>query len=174
MNPVSEMHAAVITYFSAEKRESLLFLAAGVLALLAALFLVRTGSPLRGMAWPLSAVALIQLVVGGTVYARTDAQVLGLHRQLQQDPRAYTAAELARMRTVRRSFALYKTIEIVLLVAGLTGIFLFRDRETWYAVALGLALQAALMLAFDLAAERRADVYIDRIHTLGRAVGEGA
>ena len=170
MSPISEMHAAVITYFSGEKRESLLFLAAGVLALGASLFLVRTGSPLRGMAWPLTAVALIQLVVGGTVYARTDSQVRGLHAQLQGDPRAYAAAELPRMTTVRRSFMVYKAIEIALLAAGLAGIFLFRDRETLYAVCLGLALQAALMLAFDLAAERRADVYIDGIHALVQAV----
>jgi hypothetical protein len=174
MSPVSEMHAAVITYFSGEKRESLLFLTAGLLALLASLFLVRTGSPLRGMAWPLSAVALIQLVVGGTVYARTDAQVRGLHAQLQGDPRAYTGAELPRMATVRRSFTVYKTIEIALLAAGLAGIFLCRDRETLYAVSLGLALQSALMLAFDLAAERRADVYVDHIQTLVRAVEAGA
>lgn len=174
MSPISEMHAAVITYFSGEKRESLLFLAAGVLALLASLFLVRTGSPLRGMAWPLSAVALIQLVVGGTVYARTDAQVRGLHAQLQGDPRAYAAAEVPRMTTVRRSFTVYKTIEMALLTAGLAGIYLFRDRQTLYAVSLGLALQAALMLAFDLAAERRADLYVEQINTLVRVVEAGA
>jgi hypothetical protein len=174
MSPISEMHAAVITYFSGEKRESLLFLAAGAVALLASLFLLWKGSPLRGMAWPLSAVALIQLVVGGTVYARTDTQARGLHTQLQGEPRAYATAELPRMTTVRRSFTVYKTIEMALLTAGLAGIYLFRDRQTLYAVSLGLALQAALMLAFDLAAERRADVYLERIHALVGALKGGA
>jgi hypothetical protein len=172
MSPVSQMHVAVIQYFSGEKRESLLFLAAGVLAIVASLFLVRAASPLRGMAYPLSAIALIQLVVGGTVFARTDGQTRALHAQLQRDPRGYAAAELPRMDKVRRSFQIYKVIEIVLLAAGVAGMFLLRERETLYAVALGLALQAALMLVFDLAAERRADIYVNEIRTLVRAVEE--
>jgi hypothetical protein len=172
MSPVSQMHVAIIQYFSGEKRESLLFLAAGIIAIGASLFLIRTGSPLRGMAYPLIAIALIQLVVGGTVFARTDRQVLGLHTQLQSDPQVYAAAELPRMATVRRSFTVYKVIEIVLLVAGLAGTFLLRERPTLYAVSLGLALQAGLMLAFDLVAEQRAEIYVDNIHSLVRAMGE--
>lgn len=69
MKAVNEMHVAVITYFSAEKRESLLFLLVGVAAIAASVLLWRTGSPWRGMAWPLSAIALIQIVVGSTVYS---------------------------------------------------------------------------------------------------------
>lgn len=33
MKPVNEMHVAIITYFSAEKRENLLFLLVGVAAI---------------------------------------------------------------------------------------------------------------------------------------------
>jgi hypothetical protein len=86
MNPVNEMHAAVITYFAAEKRESLLFLLAGGAAIAASVYLWLTGSPYRAMGWPLTAVALIQLVVGWTVYARTDRQVRDLHALLAKDP----------------------------------------------------------------------------------------
>jgi hypothetical protein len=118
------------------------------------------------MAYPLAAIALIQIVVGSTVYFRTDAQTADLHQQLAGDPAAYASAELPRMETVRRSFAIYKIIEIILLVAGVAGYFLLRDRQTLFAVSLGLVLQAALMLALDLVAERRADVYIEQIRRL--------
>ena len=101
MKPVNEMHAAVITYFAAEKRESLLFMALGFAAIAVSVALWRIGSPYRGMGFPLAAIALIQIVVGGTVYFRTDAQVLGLHKQLAGDPAAFVAAELPRMETVR-------------------------------------------------------------------------
>lgn len=166
MNPVNEAHAAIINYFKAEKRESLLFMAVGFAAIAASVFLWRTGSPWQGMAYPLVAIALIQIVVGSTVYFRTDAQVLGLHSQLVTDPDEYVAAELPRMEAVRRSFNLYKGIEIALLAVGIAGYFFFRERQTLFAVAHGLMLQSALMLALDLIAERRADVYTAHIRRL--------
>ncbi len=166
MNPINEAHAAIITYFKAEKRESLLFMAVGFAAIAASVFLWRTGSPWRGMAWPLVAIALIQIVVGSTVYFRTDVQALGLHRQLAADPAAYRVAELPRMEAVRRSFNLYKGIEITLLVLGVAGYFCFREKQMLFAVSHGLMLQSALMLAFDLIAESRTDVYLDHIRRL--------
>jgi hypothetical protein len=166
LNPVNEAHVAIINYFKAEKRESLLFMAVGFAAITVSVFLWRTGSPWRGMAWPLVAIALIQIVVGSTVYFRTDAQALGLHRQLAADPAAYRAAELPRMERVRRSFNLYKGIEIALLALGVAGYFFFRERQTLFAASHGLMLQSALMLALDLVAERRADVYMDHIRRL--------
>lgn len=166
MNPINEMHVAIINYFKAEKRESLLFMAVGFVAITASVFLWRTGSPWRGMAFPLIAIALIQIVVGSTVYFRTDAQVLGLHTQLAAAPAAYRAVELPRMETVRRSFNLYKGIEITLLVLGIVGYFYFRERQTLFAASNGLMLQSALMLALDMVSERRADIYMDHIRRL--------
>lgn len=166
MDPVNEMHAAVITYFSAEKRESLLFLMAGAAAVGASGYLWITGSPHRAMAWPLTAVALIQIVVGWTVYTRTGRQVKDLHTLLARDRVAYAAAEIPRMETVEKSFRVYKAVEIALLAAGLAGIFLFRDRMALHAVASGLVLQAGLMLVFDLYAESRAAVYVEQIRRL--------
>jgi hypothetical protein len=166
VNPVNEMHAAIITYFSAEKRESLLFLMAAAAAIAASVYLWATGSPHRAMAWPLTAIALIQIVVGWTVYARTNRQVKDLHTLLAQDKAAYATAEVPRMETVQKSFRVYKAIEIVLLAAGLVGIFLFRHRVSLHAVSAGLVLQAGLMLVFDLYAESRAAVYLEQIRRL--------
>jgi hypothetical protein len=166
MDPVNEVHAAIITYFSAEKRESLLFLMAGAAAIGASGYLWITGSPHRAMAWPLTAIALIQIAVGWTVYARTDRQVKDLHTLLAKDRTAYAAAEIQRMETVQKSFRIYKAIEIALLAVGLAGIFLFQDRVELHAIASGLVLQAGLMLVFDLYAESRAEVYLERIRPI--------
>lgn len=166
MNPVNEMHAAIITYFTAEKRESLLFLMAGAAAIAASIYLWATGSPHRAMAWPLTAIALIQIAVGWTVYARTDGQMKSLHTLLNQDKAAFSMAETPRMETVRKSFRVYKAIEIALLAAGLAGALFLRDRAALHAVAVGLALQAGLMLVFDLYAESRAEVYVEQIRQL--------
>lgn len=166
MDPVNEMHVAVITYFAGEKRESLLFLMAGGAAIAASVYLWATASPMRAMAFPLVAIALIQLAVGWTVYSRTDRQARELHTLLAKDSPAFTRAEMPRMEKDQRSFRMYKAIEIALLTAGVAGIFFLRDRPALYGAALGLALQAALMLAFDLAAERRAEVYLGGIRRL--------
>jgi hypothetical protein len=171
VNPVNDMHVAIIRYFTAEKRESLLFMLVGMAAVAAAVFLWRTGSPWRGMGYPLAAIALIQLVVGGTVYFRTDAQTLALHKQLAVEPRAYVAAETPRMEKVQKSFALYRWIEIALLAVGVLGFFLLRDRQTLWAASIGLMLQSALMLGMDFVAERRAEVYCEQIRRLADVLG---
>lgn len=166
MNPVNETHAAIITYFTAEKRASLLFLIAGAAAIAVSVYLWMAASPHRAMGWPLTASALIQIVVGWTVFARTDGQMKDLHTLLNKDKAAYAAAEVPRMEAVQRSFRIYKAIEIVLLAAGLAGAFLLRDRAALHAASVGLALQAGLMLVFDLYAESRAEVYVEQIRRL--------
>lgn len=168
MDPVNEMHAALITYFAGEKRESLLFLLVGGAAIALSAYFWMTSNPQRAMGYPLVAVALIQLVVGWTVYARTDRQVRDLHTLLARNPGAYVGEEIPRMMKVQRSFQIYKWIEILLLSAGAVGMLLSRGRPTLHAVSLGLALQSSLMLVFDVVAERRADVYVEQIRKLIR------
>ena len=70
-------------YFSAEKQESLLFIAIGLLAIDMAAWLWMTGHSLKPMAYPLVAIALLQITVGGLVYLRTDAQWSVLSDQLE-------------------------------------------------------------------------------------------
>lgn len=171
MNPVNDMHVAVIRHFTAEKRAGLLFMLVGVGAIATSVFFWWTGSPWRGMGYPLAAIGLIQLVVGGTVCFRTDAQTLDLHRRLASDPRQYVAAETPRMEKVQKSFVLYRWIEIALLALGVLGLFLFRDRQALWAAFMGLMLQSALMLGMDFVAERRAEVYVERIRQLADALG---
>ena len=69
------MTEKISSYFIAEKEESLLFIALGILAVCVALLRWMNGHRLRTMAFPLVGVALVQLVVGTTVYLRTDAQL---------------------------------------------------------------------------------------------------
>ncbi|MEO7852938.1 MAG: hypothetical protein ABIR94_11900 [Rubrivivax sp.] len=151
--------AFIADYFAAEKLEALLFIAVGVGAIAWAGWLLRRRSPLRGMAGPLVAVALIQLVVGASVYLRTEGQVDALARQLQEQPAAFQADEGARMKTVINSLERYKQIEIGLLALGMALVVLLRNRAFWFAFGLGLVLQSGLMLALDFFAEARAREY---------------
>ena len=64
------------SYFVAEKQESIIFIVVGLLAIGLSLWLWMNGHRLKSMAYPLVIVALMQIAVGGTVYLRTDRQVL--------------------------------------------------------------------------------------------------
>ena len=75
-------------YFTAEKQESLLFVAVGVLAIGVAIWLWMNGHRLKSMAFPLVAIALIQIVVGGSVYLRTDDQLAQLSGKIVTAPEA--------------------------------------------------------------------------------------
>ena len=168
------MQEQMVSYFAAEKAESWLFILVGVVALGASVWLLRTGSSYRGMAWPLIAVGLIQLVVGGTVAFRTDAQVAELTAQLASSPSAFQLAEVPRMEVVMRNFALYKGIELALLLVGVALTYAFRQKELVYGIGVGLVMQASLMLVLDLFAERRGDEYLSALRELPAASASAA
>lgn len=160
------MQEQMLDYFAAEKAEAALFIAIAAFALALGAWLLWNGHAYRGAAWPLIAIAVIQLIVGGTVFTRTEGQVATLQAQLEEAPVEFRAEELDRMATVMQNFRIYKVIEIVLLAAGIALSYLFFRHELIYGIAAGLIAQSAIMLLLDLFAERRADVYITHLQQL--------
>lgn len=155
--------AFIPQYLLAEKYEALLFMAVGAAAIGLAIALVRWRSSLRGMAIPLVAIALIQLVVGATVVWRSDAQIAQLQQLHREDPAKFRATETPRMKSVIASFERYKTIEMGLLALGMAIVVLLRKREFWFAFGLGLVLQAGFMLVLDSFAQARAHDYFKAV-----------
>ncbi|MFM7483029.1 MAG: hypothetical protein ACKO2S_02095 [Burkholderiaceae bacterium] len=153
-------------YFSAEKSESLLFVAVGILAIGLAVWLWQDGYRLRSAAFPLIAIALIQLVVGGTVFLRTDGQVAAATTVLETAPAQLKHDELARMDTVMRNFNTYKIIEITLLGIGCGLILVMRSSDVAVGIGQGLVIQSAFMLFLDLYAESRGEDYLRALHNL--------
>jgi uncharacterized membrane protein HdeD (DUF308 family) len=153
-------------YFNGEKQESLVFIAIGVLAILTALLLLfyfkqQWG---KGAAWPLLLIGIIQIVVGYTVYTRSDAQRKDIVYKMDMNTDALMKEELPRMEKVMKNFTIYRYTEIGLLLAGIAMFFFFRNepgKPFWMGLAAALALQAALMLLADGFAERRGSRYLD-------------
>ena len=161
------MREAMVSYFHAEKQEALLFLVVGVGALIVSGLLLRGDGPWRSMAWPLTAVAVIQVVVGLTVFLRTDLQMAGLVARLASDAAACRAEELARMARVMWSFQAYGVIELLVFAAGVALTARFPGRQSLYAIGVGLVIQASFMLVLDLFAAQRGRSYLDAIGRLG-------
>lgn len=153
------------SYLEAEKLESLLFIVAGVLAIALAAWLWTSGHRLKTMAYPLVAVALIQLVVGSTVFLRTDAQIATLSRQLNDTPIQFRTEEKQRMEVVMKNFTVYRYVELALLVLAMGLLAWKRDSDVLSGIAIGLLLQSGVMLTLDIFAETRGADYIHAIRT---------
>ena len=146
-------------YFVGEKQESVLFILASLLAMGLAVWLWANEHRLRFMALPLVVVALMQLVVGVAIFARTDAQLASLSTRLTSAPAQLKQAEVERMQTVMANFKLYKTVELLSLVLGACLIAFFSKWDAATAIGIGLVLQAGFTLALDLFAEARGGLF---------------
>lgn len=160
------MDENLISYFIAEKQESIFFITIGITAFIVSFYLFKTDSSYKGMMYPLILIAIIQLIVGGTVFFRTDNQLVALQNQLHNDPTAFKSAEVSRMAPVIKNFKLYKGIEITLLFSGIILTFVFMGKNFWYSIGIGLIIQSSLMLVLDLFAEKRAHEYVFYIQKL--------
>jgi len=151
------------SYFVGEKQESVIFIAVSLLAIGLSVWLWMNGHRLKSMAYPLVVIGLMQMVVGGTVYFRTDAQVSTLSAQLQLNPAALKAEETTRMQTVMDNFSVYKAIEMLLLIVGVGMIAFLRRHDMAAGIGVGLVLQAAFTLALDIFAEARGADYLSAV-----------
>jgi hypothetical protein len=161
------MPKEILGYFTAEKQESLLFILVGLIAVGVGIWLWLNGHRLRSMAFPLVAVAAIQILVGTSVYLRTDRQVAALVAQRDAVPVEMKVQEEARMAVVMKNFGLYKIIEIALLGIGIALVLFMRPSDLAVGIGAGLIIQSAFMLTLDMFAEFRAETYI-------AALGQGA
>ena len=151
-------------YFLAEKNESMLFMAIGILAIVLAVlgWLYFKTAFWKGASIPFLAIALIQLIVGYTVYARSDEQSIEIVYNLDMNPDQISKVELPRMEIVNKNFVIYRWIEIVLALAGMGLYVYFREnaeQEFWKGLGFALFIQAILMLGADYFAEQRAHGY---------------
>lgn len=158
--------ADIEKYFMAEKQESLLFVAIGALAIIAALIAWITRQPAlyRGAAIPFLLIGLLLGVVGFTVYRRSDADRMRNVYAYDLNPGELKAKEIPRMETVMKNFLVYRWTEIFLLAAGLVLYFMFMHsaaNQFWRGLGGGLAIMAFAALSADFFAERRGAVYLE-------------
>ena len=156
----------ISNYFVAEKQESVIFIAVGLLAIGLSGWLWMNGHRLKSMAYPLVVIGLMHMVVGGTVYQRTDSQVSTLSTQLQLMPAELKAEESTRMQIVMKNFSIYKTIEMMLLIVGVGMIAFLQRQDMAVGIGVGLVLQAAFTLTLDLFAEARGAEYLSAIQRI--------
>jgi hypothetical protein len=152
----------IATYFSAERDESMLFMAVGALALAASTyFLLVLRKPFfNGMAITLSVVAALQIIVGITIYQRSPSDTARVQQMVQSAPQQIKSEEVPRMQKVILNFKIYLGVELSLLVLSVVVLLLSSPGTIVRGAAMGLAIQAVFTAVLDLAAMRRGDAYL--------------
>jgi hypothetical protein len=153
----------ISTYFGAERAESLLFMAVSALALVAsAYFLWALRKPFfSGMAVTLTVVAVLQMIVGVTIYQRSPMDTVRVQQMIQTEPQRIQSEEIPRMQAVIRNFKIYLGVEIALLLLSLAVLAAAAPGGWVRGAALGLAIQAVFTAALDLAATQRGNSYLN-------------
>ena len=162
MNPIQ-------TYFQAEKEESIFFILFGIFFLSLGIYLFfQTNSFSKFFSLPSVAISLIQIVVGTTVFFRTDKQMDDLKSKLESSRQIVYSEELPRMQKVMSNFKLYKAIEISFIFLSLIGFVYsyFNSDPRILGFCSGLLIQSSLMIIADVIAEERGKLYLDYIYSL--------
>jgi hypothetical protein len=155
----------VRTYFSAEKAESLLFIFAGAIALLASLYFLISvkKSFYTGLAFPLLFIGTIQLAVGTIIYLRSDRDKERVLNYMTLEPERINAEEIPRMTMVMKTFVYYRAIELAFIITGILLMFYVPVSDLVKGIGMGLFMQASIMLAADYFAERRGEIYLKNL-----------
>lgn len=157
-------------YFIAEKQESLLFVILGITAIVIAfvgLFYWKTQF-WKGASIPLILIAVIQIIVGYTVYARSDRQRNDIVSNFETDAVKLQNEEVPRMEEVNKNFITYRWIEIILFAAGIALALVYSahpDKELIVGIGVALAIEAVLLFGSDFIAAKRAAIYSDGLKT---------
>ena len=150
----------LLDYFTTEKHAAVLISAIGLSSAAFAIWLWTTRSAFRAMAWPLIVLGVAEVAIGAGLFIRTDPQVARLEEGLRSNRDATARSELARMGTVNRNFVVIQIVEVAILLIGLALALTLKSRHPgWSAAGMGLVLEAAVLLVFDLFAEHRALAY---------------
>ncbi len=155
-------------YFNAEKKESVLFIIMGIIAIIVAILFFVLGKTnfFKGLAIPCILIGLLHIVVGYSVYKRSDEQRKDIAYTYSMANGQASTEEVTRMQAVMKNFVVYRYTEIALALVGIVLIFLYRtniDKQFWYGFGMALAIEALLTLGLDFFAERRGHVYVKKL-----------
>jgi hypothetical protein len=161
------------SYFKAERAESLVFIAIGIIAFAAGIyFLFSFKKPFNtGIAWPLIIIAVIQIFVGGAVFIRSPKDIARVEIMYSTNHHALTTQEIPRMETVMKNFVVYRWVEIALAAVGVILILAQIFGSMGKGVGTGLLIQSLLMLVADYFAMRRGQLYLDWLQELVKNIG---
>lgn len=154
------MNEAIAAYFSGEKNGGLVLAGVGVAMLITAIVLFPARLELRSLAITVGVWSLLQLGIGIGLFLKTDAQVGALQSQLATSKETMTSTELPRMEKVQKNFVVLEMVWVAMIIVGAIVAWRMKESSTASGIALGILINASVLLAFDIVAERRGAIYL--------------
>jgi hypothetical protein len=151
------MNEAIAAYFSGEKNGGLVLAGVGVAMLVTAVVLFPARLELRSLAITVGVWSLLQLGIGLGLFLKTDSQVATL---VAQEKSAMLTSELPRMEKVQTNFVVLEVVWVAMIIVGALVAWRMKESSAVCGVALGILLNASVLLAFDIVAERRGATYL--------------
>ena len=162
----AEAKATMRDYLDGEKTGGYVLLGLGIGGIATGTFFVKADCPVRrGMSYPLLAFGALQVAAGVYIGMVSDNRIRDFGVEIDRDGQQWTERERDRMDGVQTQFTALKLVEVG-LIAGGTGLAYYGYRRGWGRVegaGIGIAIEAAATLVFDLWASRRADHYRDKL-----------
>jgi hypothetical protein len=162
----AEAKAIMRDYFDGEKTGGYVLVGMGIAGVASGTFLLKADCEVRqGMSYPLLAAGALQLAAGVYIGVASDNRIADFGKEIDRDGQAWTLRERDRMDGVQTQFTVLKLVELG-LVAGGAGLayYGYRTRRLRLEGAgIGIAIEAAATLLFDIWASRRADDYRDKL-----------
>lgn len=149
------------TYFNAERTTGMIFALTGLVAMVLALWGWRQGNFLRGAAWPLLIVALVQIGVGISVWLGSHNNIVQVQKIAETQPARVMREEVPRMHAVIKNFSRNLWLEIAALAIALLLTSLASRGHFWQGVGIGLAIQMSIIILLDLLAKQRGTIYLN-------------
>ncbi len=154
------MNEAIAAYFGGEKSGGLVLAIAGAVMLVTAIVFFPAKFELRSFAITAGVWSLLQLGIGIGLFVKTDSQVAALQAA---ERAAMVATEVPRMEKVQRNFVIIEVVWVVMIIGGALIGWRMKENVTASGIALAFVINAGVLLAFDVVAERRGATYLAQL-----------
>lgn len=155
-------------YFIGEKQAAMVLFVIGIIAVVLAIvcFLFLRTPFYRGAAIPLVVIGLFQVYIGYSIQkSSTESRIRNVYAY-DMNPYDLKEKELPGMQQAYKSITAFLVGEVVLLLAGLMLIFLFRERPEkalWLGLGAALAIQCLIMAGAEFTAQQKTKTYIEKL-----------
>ncbi len=151
-------------YFLTEKQDGLMMIIAGFVAIALAVFLLVKGNDnfSKGVCIILAVTGICQMMMGYPGFMHSDAHRADMIYAYDMNPHVLKNEELPRVEKTMRSIRNYRILEACLFLVGIALVMIFftnEEKQLWYGIGLGLALQMLVVFIMDHFAAKRAEQY---------------
>lgn len=168
----ADAKAAMHDYFDGEKTGGYVLVGMGVVGVGAGLWLRTQHCKIRqGAAYPALVVGGLQIAAGIYVNIASRDRIDKFNDEIDRDGQAWVLRERDRMDGVHTQFTVLKIVELGLIAGGVTAAYIAyqKGRPKLQGIAIGIAVEAAMTLGFDIWASSRANGYRDDLAGLDLA-----